>query len=1171
LAAALIAVSVAGAQITDVNPNASDNSNANASTGGRINAGLARVAGQPNTFYAASEYGGLFRTTDGGANWTHLDGFVPAFGWDVEVSPGNANRVYATSWYDGKVQSRAGIEVSSDAGTTWAKPASTIPPAGFCNDERRGEPSAFGIGIRPDDANHVVIGTNCGVAVSHDAGVNWTFVDPTPTTGADANVWDVVFQSGGTVDICGDDGHFRSTDNGDNWANPAGAIPAGRCSIAASPDESYVLFVVGSDNNVYESDDAGGNWTNLGQQGAQGRIPFVVTNQRANAGMTNRFDVWYSDTQLFTTTCTTPTPAAQGGANRCGNVAGWTNRQTGAHFDAGDLVFDSSATVDACPRIYTTDGGAHTNTAGTGSGAACQVATWNRSNAGLHALWFWNMSGAHRAGAGEDLYFGTQDNGTFATQTADSNPPTWTNPRCCDTFDIVASTDGSRVLATTCCFNSGRFNRLELAGPNYAGAAEINTYPAGNIPGFTWGKRVNAFGTDDIVLITSSGIFTTANIGANPIVWTALPAIPGVAATQPCNIQVSDDGGTVVYLVQTGQCTGRGSDQLWLYDGTTWARLDDNDGLTGGIGVFGVDPNNSDRIYASNLQTGNPRMVFTTDGGTNWDNDPELDSRLTGNGAFEFVNERGPSTNRNSAGALFQGYPQPVMVEYSRVDGDVLVVGGQDSGIFVSLDGGGSWGLVTDPFTPGTSGRPHISRPRYSYFDDESAAGTITFYVGTQGRGVWRFALAVPIADAGGPYNTQEGTDVQLDGSGSTGAGLQYAWDLDDDGEFDDSSAAMPTFDRVGQDGIFIVRLRVTNSDGLVAEDSATVTVGNVAPTVENLASNGPKPENSPITVTGIVRDPGWLEMLTGTIDWGDGTPVESLAGVLENGRPDATLTFSAMHFYGDNGTFTATVCGFDDDTSTCSDIAIQVNNVDPTAEIDETGAVLINGVPSILAHAGEPVNFKGRSTDPGSDDLFLSWDWGDGPPAPDVTTTYLVNPPNPDPFPSPSVQPRDVTDIQTHAFGQACLYVISFSALDDDGGTGLDTANVIIAGNIDRLRSQGYWQHQYGRNGKTDFTNDELECLLAIVGYASTVFNEERDASTIAKAHDVLFLKQNQGNEAEKFDRQLLATLLNFANGSLEWADIDDVIATAEAVRLDPTSTAAELRAQRRILAHLD
>jgi hypothetical protein len=274
---------------------------------------------------------------------------------------------------------------------------------------------------------------------------------------------------------------------------------------------------------------------------------------------------------------------------------------------------------------------------------------------------------------------------------------------------------------------------------------------------------------------------------------------------------------------------------------------------------------------------------------------------------------------------------------------------------------------------------------------------------------------------------------------------------------------------------------------------------------------------------------------------------------------------------YGDNGTFTATVCGFDDDTSTCDDVAIQVDNVDPTTEIDESGAVLINGVPTFLAHVGEPIDFEGRSTDPGSDDLFLSWDWDDGPPAPDVTTTYLVNPPNPDPFPSPTVQPRDITDMKTHAFSEACLYMISFSALDDDGGTGLDTANVIITGNADKNRSQGYWQHQYSRNGNTDFADEELECFLAIVGYVSTVFDEERDASTIEKAFDVLFMQQNAGSAAEHFDRQLLTTLLNFADGSLEWTDIDDVIATAEAVRLDPTSSDAELRQQRRILAHLD
>ncbi len=1189
-----VASASAGASIVDVNPDASDNSSANASTGGRINSGLATVPGQANTFYAASEYGGLFKTTDGGVNWAHLDGFVPSVGWDVEVSPANANRVYATSWYDGKVQSLAGIQVSSDAGATWAKPASTTPPAGFCNAERRSEPSAFGIGIRPDNANHVVVGTNCGVAVSHDAGTTWTFVDPTPaSSAADINVWDVTFQSGGTVDICGDEGHFRSTDNGDTWTNPAGTVPTGRCSIAASPDESYVLFVVGSDNNVYESDDAGGSWTNLGQQAAQGRIPFIVTNQRSNDGDTNRFDVWYSDTQLFTTTCTTPTPAAQGGAPRCGNVSGWTNRQSGAHWDAGDLVFDSSASVDSCPRIYTTDGGAHTNTAGAGSGAACQAATWNRSNAGLHALWLWSMTGADRAGAGEDLYFGTQDNGTFATQTAPSNPPTWTNPNCCDTFDMAASTDGSRVLGTVCCFGSGRFNRLELAGANYAGNAEVNTYPAGNIPGFTWGKRVNTFGPDDFVLITGSGIFTTADIGASPIVWTALPAIPGVAANQPCNVQVSNDSGTTVFLVQTGQCTGRGSDQLWLYDGASWEQLDNNDGVTGGIGVFGVDPNDSDRIYASILTAGNERMVFSTDGGTNWDNDPELDARLTGGGAFEFVNERGPATNRGGAGASFQGYPQPVMVEYSGVDGDVIVVGGQDSGVFVSLDGGNSWGLATDPFTPGASGKPHLSRPRYTYFDNESAAGTTTFYVGTQGRGVWRFNLEMPVADAGGPYTTDEGADVELDGSGSTGTGLQYAWDLDDDGQFDDSTAVNPDFNRVGQDGSYTARLRVTNADGLVAQDSATVTVDNLPPTLEGLASNGPKPEGSTITVTGTVRDPGWLEDLTATVNWGDGTGTQAIAGgVQENGRPDATLSFSAGHAYGDDGVFTATICGKDDDAPpVCDTIDVTITNVAPTSAItDPPPSATINGVDVAIAEAGDGVTFRARSTDPGSDDLRFAWDWDDGPPAEDVVTHYLNDPAfDPDPDPSPTVNPRDVTDEVVHAF-TACLYDVAVDVSDDDGGAAATKMiKVLITGNADEAENYGYWKKQAKERNegkeveKDDVTAELLTCYLEIAGFVSNVFHEVNDASTFALAEQVLKGKTDDPDHLhiDKLDKELLTAVLNFANGAFGWnqpvydTDKDkvldlmfkDAFNQAESVRLNPASTKHDMDDQAKIL----
>jgi hypothetical protein len=324
------------------------------------------------------------------------------------------------------------------------------------------------------------------------------------------------------------------------------------------------------------------------------------------------------------------------------------------------------------------------------------------------------------------------------------------------------------------------------------------------------------------------------------------------------------------------------------------------------------------------------------------------------------------------------------------------------------------------------------------------------------------------------------------------------------------------------------------------------------------------------------------LDPLTATVDWGDGTPIQSIAGILENVKPDATLTFSTAHVYGDNGTFTATVCGSDDDTTTCNTIALQIDNVNPTAEIDETNTVLINGIPTFLAHAGDPLQFKGHSTDPGSDDLTLSWDWDDGPPSPDVVTTYLVNPPNPDPLPSPSIQPRDEFDLQTHAFAQACLYEIGFSAVDDDGGSASDSAIVMIAGNSGRARPSGDWQHQFGRQGHTDYDDATLECYLKIINFASTVFSEGRNATTIPAAHDVLFLKQNGGSEIEQLDRELMTAWLNFADGAFEHdqmfdpdhdgvsTSFADIIANAEAVRLSPASTVREIRDQKNILQQL-
>jgi hypothetical protein len=446
-------------------------------------------------------------------------------------------------------------------------------------------------------------------------------------------------------------------------------------------------------------------------------------------------------------------------------------------------------------------------------------------------------------------------------------------------------------------------------------------------------------------------------------------------------------------------------------------------------------------------------------------------------------------------------------------------------------------------------------------------------------------AGCTPVADAGGPYTTNEGTNVTLDASASTENGdgpFTYEWDLDNDGNFSDATGASPSFTAVGQDGVYPIKVRITNADGFSSTASSSVTVNNVAPSV-SIDAIPSTDEGTAVTLSGVISDPGWLDPLTATVDWGDGNGAVALPGSLENVRPDATLTYSVGHTYGDNGTFTVEVCGFDDDTSTCQTTNATITNVDPTATIDKSGATIVNGQATFFAHAGQPVPFGGNSQDPGSDDLTLTWDWGDGPPSPDVTTTSLVNPPTPDPFPSPSVQPRNVDDARSHTFGDACLYSVGFGSGDDDGGTGSDSAFVVITGNANAPRGAGWWQTNY-RPRPTALSESVRLCYLEITGFMSQVFDEVTDASTIAKAYDVLFLGGNGGSAKQQLDRQLLTTWLNFANGAFELGTLVDTdgdgipdtsfataIANAEAIRLNPGSTDAQLRAQKDVLERIN
>jgi hypothetical protein len=738
--------------VSEINPDQSslDSSDADGASGGRVN-GLA-VNPTGTTLYAASEWGGVYKSTDSGLNWAYLPGHRPTAAWDVEVDPDYNKRIYATSLYDGRVNSLAGINISTDAGTTWAHPASSIPPESFCADPNaRNEPSAFGISIDPDDSSNVYIGTNCGLAISTDRGNSWRYVDPTPGDLADT-IWSVTVHDGGIIDLCGNDGHQRSTDGGNIWSTASGAgLPSGRCSISVSPDEAYVLFaVVGT--TIYESDDGGQTWpTILTNPNPQGRIPFVTTNQRSGSG----YDLWFGDVQLHRTRCTTPANPGPGGTARCptNNWTGPFTRASGAHDDTGDLVFDPSATTNACPLALSSDGGVYYNTRS--SSPACHSPAWEQPDVTPHALWLFGMAGVNQSSAtGEDLYFVNQDTGTFFSSNAGAANPTWMNRGCCDGFDVAA--DASEVLNTNCCWNVGRANRLFLRSPGMTGGGQVNTYPPGNgnIAGFRAIDVLDRFGPDDYVIVMTNGVFATTNINVNPINWgQALGgngAPPGI-----CNVKASGPTNNPTFYAQAQNCNNQNPNrprQLWSYTGTNpggnWTRISPP-GNVGGIGVYDVDPNNPNRIFASHLQfgTANPQMILSHDGGATWTNLNALDSLMTGNGNFNYRTRIGP-TNFTS----FNGYPQPTLVAFDPDDQSVLVAGGHDSGVFASVDGGTNWILLTDPVNSDSSGIPHVPRPQFAHFDHlgtfvpsgPTTAENVHVYIGTKGRGVWRFTIQVP-------------------------------------------------------------------------------------------------------------------------------------------------------------------------------------------------------------------------------------------------------------------------------------------------------------------------------------------------------------------------------------------------------------------------------------------
>jgi PKD repeat protein len=267
---------------------------------------------------------------------------------------------------------------------------------------------------------------------------------------------------------------------------------------------------------------------------------------------------------------------------------------------------------------------------------------------------------------------------------------------------------------------------------------------------------------------------------------------------------------------------------------------------------------------------------------------------------------------------------------------------------------------------------------------------------------------------------------------------VAWFWDFGDG----HTSSDRNTSHIYGDDGIFVVTLTVTDDDNSTGSVSYNVTVLNVDPEVViesvtmdveiGLRVAGRKWNNVSMT---LYED--GVQYAHVSIQRMPGSPDEQMAWVPK--VLDLTLTYSAIIHYipmdppnlganpvwiyikFPNGSIQKIHHTFNVQQSKERDSS-HWNHIDPW-EVD------------LMAHLiGWEFDVEYHVTDPGSDDEILTFSYG----SQNVMVTHLCNPPNPDPYPSPEIDPRDIFGTATLVYEGAGTIILDVE--DDDGGFGTST-----------------------------------------------------------------------------------------------------------------------------------
>jgi photosystem II stability/assembly factor-like uncharacterized protein len=610
--------------------------------------------GEPWTRNSTSVGDGVYKSTDGGDNWTNVGLNDSERIAKILVDPGNTNTVYVCApgklWSDGDER---GVYRTTDGGKTWTK---------------------------------VLKGANAST------GCSMMSMDSKNPQTLYAGMWDFrrkgwTFRSGGDgPNAFSGSGLFKSTDGGTSWtevdeksAKGLPPKPWGRIAVAVAPSKPNVVYAsieaAIPKDGLYRSDDGGKTWVALDRSQNMIWRPFYFANLIVDPKDENK--IYKPDGSLI---------ASNDGGKSFSNISG------GAHGDFHDVWIDPDntdhlITGDDGGLWYSYDGGNR---------------WWKAENLPISQFYHVSVD----MDVPYHVYGGLQDNSSWV---GDSQYPggitnsRWENMYGGDGFWMFVDPSNPDYIYAEA--QGGYIGRVNRKTHEARGIQPLPQYKEGKLR-FNWNTPIHISPTQNgTIYLGAQFLFRSRDHGQT---WERIS--PDLTTNDPEKQKQEQSGGitvdnssaemhTTIYsiaespknsnLIWVG--TDDGNLQITRNGGKTWTNVVSNiGGLPRNAWVSSIDAGHFDEgtAYATfdvhMFGDMRPYVYKTTDFGKTWTSVVPANSRL-------------------------RGYAH--VVKEDLVNRDLIFVG-TEFGLWVTLDGGKQWAQYKGGDLPSVAVRDLAIHPR---------------------------------------------------------------------------------------------------------------------------------------------------------------------------------------------------------------------------------------------------------------------------------------------------------------------------------------------------------------------------------------------------------------------------------------------------------------------------